>query len=155
MLRVRSLKPPRIIVCEATGRWALGLRREMSGAGLPLEETRTLDDARESLAAAPASLLLVELRGATAKDFLSWLARQQRDFPEARLVVVASHDWEAWRFAVLEAGAVHAVFHPRELAAVVNVARQHLGRTASALPPESESLIWSRLPWPKQPEGAP
>ena len=49
-------------------------------------------------------------------------------------------NWESWRWALLEAGAVHALFRPRQLPAAVAIARRHL---ASVTPARHDDRLWT------------
>ena len=86
------MPPARLIVCERTGRWAVALRRELADAGVRVWETRTLADCWSELAESPASFVVLELRGDVA-GLLALLARQPREFPLARVAVVADRRW--------------------------------------------------------------
>jgi hypothetical protein len=135
----------RLIVCERSGRWAVALRRELAGSGVRVWETRTLADCRNELVASPASFLVAEL-GRNVAGLLGLLARQPRQFPAARIAVVADRDHAAWEWLVREAGAVHFLTSPRCAGMLARLACRHLAQ----VPPPSQSLterIWSSLPW--------
>jgi hypothetical protein len=135
----------RLIVCERTGRWAVALRSELAAAGVRVWETRLLDDCWSELAESPASFVVLELGGNVA-DLLRRMARQPRDFPAARLAVVADRSLAGYQWLMREAGAVHFLCSPRQIAPLAQLARRHLAQ----VPPPSQSLteqIWANLPW--------
>jgi hypothetical protein len=135
----------KLIVCERSGRWAVALRRELADAGVRVWETRTLADCRDELVANPASFALVEL-GPSAGGLLRFLAAQPRQFPAARLAVVASRSQAGYEWLMREAGAVHFLSSPRQVAVLARLACRHLAE----VPPPQQSLadrIWAGLPW--------
>ena len=66
----------------------MALRRELAEAGVRVWETRTLADCWSELAESPASFVVLELGGNVA-GLLGRMARLPREFPAARLAVVA------------------------------------------------------------------
>ena len=144
-LVVESALPARLIVCERTGRWAVTLRRELAEAGVRVWETRTLADCWTELAASPASLVVLELGGDVA-GLLGRMARGPREFPQARLAVVADRGLAGYEWLMREAGAVHFVASPRQVGTLAQLACRHLAQA----PPPQQSLterIWASLPW--------
>jgi ActR/RegA family two-component response regulator len=140
-----SSSAAKLIVCERTGRWAVALRRELAEVGVRVWETRTLADCRDELAANPASFAVIELR-ANVEGLLRLLARQQRQFPAARLAVVAGRSQADYEWLMREAGAVHFLCSPRQVAVLARLACRHLAE----VPPPQQSLaerIWAGLPW--------
>jgi len=139
--------PARCIVCEQSGRWAIGLRRV--AGGLRVHETRSLADAWDMLANFPASFLVLELTAANAEVLVERLARLERDFPSARAAVVAGHALVECEELVREAGAVCFVASPRELEPLAGSALRHL----QSVPVPQRDLateIWQRLPWGRE-----
>jgi hypothetical protein len=137
--------PARLIVCERTGRWAVALRRELAEAGVRVWETRTLDDCWSELAESPASFVVLEL-GSNVAGLLDRMARQPRQFPMARLAVVADRSLAEYDWLTREAGAVHFACSPRQVGTMAQLACRHLAQ----VPPPSQSLtdrIWAGLPW--------
>ena len=141
----------KLIVCERTGRWAIALRRELAEAGVRVWETRTLADCRDELVENPASFAVVEL-GANLRGLLRLLASQPRRFPVARLAVVADRSQADYEWLVREAGAVHFLCSPRQVALLARLACRHLAQ----VPPPQQTLakrIWTGLPWGQSDEG--
>jgi hypothetical protein len=135
----------KLIVCERTGLWAVALRRELAEAGVRVWETRTLADCRDELIESPASFAVVEL-GANPAGLLRLLARQPRQFPTARMAVVADRSRAGYEWLMREAGAVHFLCSPRQIAVLGRLACRHLAE----VPPPQQSLaerIWTSLPW--------
>jgi len=136
----------RLIVCERYGHWAQGLRRELAAADVRVYETRSLDECWQVLAEAPASFVLVELTAPSADGLLSRMARLGRDFPLARMAVVADRSLAEYEWLMREAGAVHFTCSPRRLGPPAGVARRHLAQAPR--PPETvDQRIWAGLPW--------
>jgi len=136
----------RLIVCERSGQWAAALRRELADAGLQVWETPLVADAWQALAAAPAAFLVVELSPPIAEALLGRMAWLARDFPRARVAVVAPRHLAACEWLCREAGAVHFTSSPRRLAALARMIVRHL----ADVPPPQQTLverIWATLPW--------
>ena len=136
----------RLIVNEHSGDWAVAWRRILRGSNVPLCQTRSLAHCGEELAASPASVVAIELTVENLPALLSALVDWKRRFPLARLIVLGARGNEACDPLVREAGAMHAVFSPQDLASAAVLVRRHL---AAAPEPEMtlRDAIWSRLPW--------
>ncbi len=137
--------PARLVVCERSGCWAIALRRELADAGVRVWETRTLADCFEELAESPASFAVVELAG-DAAGLLGYLARQAREFPRARLAVVADRRFTGYEGLMREAGAVCFLCSRRRIGRLAQLACRHLAQ----VPPPQQNLterIWASLPW--------
>ena len=139
----------RLIVCERTGRWAVALRRELDGMGVRAYETRSLAECFDELAQSPAGLAVVELTAAGVTALLRRLAQWQRDFPLARMAVVADRSLAGCEWLLREAGAVHFTCSPRQLGPLARLVRRHLAKAPSAPPASLSEQIWASLPWGK------
>lgn len=139
-------EPARLIVCERSGRWAVGLRRELGAAEPRVHETRSVAECWEVLAASPASFVVVELTSAGAGELLRRMARLGRDFPLARVVVVADRCLASHEWLMREAGAIHFTCSPRQLGPVARMASRHLEQ-APAPQRTVTQRIWASLPW--------
>jgi hypothetical protein len=139
----------RLLVCERGGQWAGALRRELARSGVEVGETRSLAECWDALAASPASFLVVELARAGAEDLLGRMARRERDFPLARVAVVADRSLAHWQWLLREAGAVHFTCWPRQLGVVAELACRHLAGVP-APPQRLTDRIWAGLPWGKE-----
>ncbi|MBN2477335.1 MAG: hypothetical protein JXB62_22205 [Pirellulales bacterium] len=136
----------RLIVCERTGRWAAALRRQLDPSEVRLEETRTLGQCREALARAVASFLVAELTLCDIEPLLGQMARLPRDFPLARLAVVADRCLAGYEWLMREAGAVHFTCSTRRLGPLAQAVRRHLAQ--APVPPQTlTQRIWASLPW--------
>lgn len=138
--------PARLIVCERLGGWAVALRRELAETAVRVYETRSLADGWQMLAEAPASFLVAELTAAGATALLKRMAHLGRDFPLARVAVVADRSLADHRWLMREAGAVHFTCSPRQLRPLARLACGHLAR--APIPRRSLTQeIWASLPW--------
>lgn len=145
-LPIAGSHAPHLIVCERSGRWAVALRRELGEVECRLEETRVLADCWDRLAEHPASIVVLELSAGNAAALVDGLGRCERQFPGARVAVVAVGELQPYEWLVREAGAVHFVTSPRQLGPLAAVARRHWSQT----PEPRRSLaerIWAGLPW--------
>jgi hypothetical protein len=138
-------RPARLVVCERTGAWAVALRRELP-AGFRLWPTRSLAEAWDGLAVAPASFLVLELGRGQAEALVARLLRLEHDWPLARAGVVADRSLAGYEWLMRQAGAMHFTCSPRHLAGLADAARRHL---AAVPQPDREPLakIRSSLPW--------
>lgn len=140
-----AVDPARLIVCERTGRWAVLLRRELADLGIRVWETRTLDDCWAELAESPASFLVLELAD-DAKGLLRRAVRLARDFPDARVAMVADRKMANYAGLMCEAGAVWFLASPRHAGRLAQLACRHLAQVP--VPQQSFSeRIWANLPW--------
>lgn len=137
----------RLIVCERSGRWAAALRREMGGAGTLIQEARSLRGAWDLLDGSPASFVLVELTRPGVADLLRRMARLQRDYPLARVAIVADRRLGSFEWLMREAGAVHFTCSPRQLGPVFWLACRHLAQSPPPRRSAAERILAS-LPWP-------
>jgi hypothetical protein len=105
----------RLIVCEATGTWGIGLRRALQNVSWRIIETRSARDCFWQLAQHPVSIVAWEGAIERADALVGHLLHQNRFFPRCSAVVLC--DRAAARFDSLwrEAGAIHVVHSPREL----------------------------------------
>ena len=136
----------RLIVMENAGRWAVALRRELPVPAVRVHQTRSVPECWEMLARHPASFVVAELTRAGAKALLDRTAWLERDFPLARVAVVAERSFWSWEWLMREAGAVHFTVSPRRLQSLASLALRHLDRA----PKPDRSVtgqIWASLPW--------
>jgi hypothetical protein len=139
----------RLIVCERSGRWAVVLRRELGAGAVRVYETRNLTDCWAVLAEAPASFVIVELTAGGVAALLRQMARLGREFPLARVAVVAARSLAGYEWLMREAGAVHFTCSPRQLGPLARLATGHLAQA----PAPRRSLtqqIWAGLPWGRE-----
>lgn len=135
----------RLIVCEKTGRWAVALRRALGGRPR-VYETRSLAECWDELAASPASWLALEASEANLDKLWGRLATLGHRFPLACAMVCGQRAIAPYEWLLREAGAVHAVFSPRELGGAARLAVRHLAQAPEPTQSPRER-IWSRLPW--------
>ncbi len=138
--------PPRLIICEHTGRWAVALRRELGHAQACLLETRHVADCWHELARAPASLLVLELTASSTGELTQRIAQLEPDFPLARVAVVAHRSLAEYEWLIREAGAAYFTCSPRRLGLLARLASRHLDR--APVPRQTVAQrIWAGLPW--------
>ena len=139
----------RLIVCERSGRWAVVLRRELGAETVRVYETRNLTDCWAVLRGAPASFVIVELSAGRVAALLRLMASLEREFPLARVAVVADRSLAGYEWLMREAGAVHFKCSPRQLGPLARLASGHLAQA----PAPQQSLtqqIWAGLPWGRE-----
>jgi len=133
-------------VCERSGAWAIALRREAAPLDLHLYETRSLADGWAVLEQAPASFLVAELTLANADALLARMAGLERQFPRARVAVVAERSLAEYEWLLREAGAVWFATSPRELKPMIALVQRHMQLTP--LPARDlTQQVWDSLPW--------
>jgi hypothetical protein len=135
----------RVIVFDRRGVWAAALARHVP-ARAHVRQTRSLAECAAELAVAPASLLVVEAASASVTSVAAWLADMGRRFPLARAVVVGERALDPHEWLLREAGAVHFVTSPRELAGVKSLIQRHFERLPRAKVGLAQR-VWESLPW--------
>jgi len=140
-----SAGPGRLVVCEQTGRWAVALRRELAGR-FRVHETRSVAQCWAALGEAPASFLIVALSGSNVELLLERMVWLERDFPLARVAVVAGDQLADYEWLVREAGAIYFARSPRRLGPLAELARRHLEQAPRPRRSFSQQ-IWAGLPW--------
>ncbi len=138
--------PACLIVCERTGRWAVALRRELAGTAVRVRETRSLAELWGILGRFPASFVVTELTRANADSLLARLAMFEREYPLARVAVVAERGVCRDPWVLREAGAVHVVASPRDLTPLALAVGRHLEQVPSPKLSLAEQ-VWAELPW--------
>jgi hypothetical protein len=134
-----------LITCERTGRWAIALRRELP-PGVRIHETRSVPECFRTLAASPAGFVVAELTRSNVDVLLERFLRLERDFPSARVAIVAERALADWEWLVGEAGAVHFTTSLREAKPLAALALRHLRQAPSPRLGLAER-IWAELPW--------
>jgi len=133
-------------VCERSGAWAIALRREAAHLDLHLYETRSLADGWAVLEQSPASFLVAELTLANADALLARMAGLERQFPRARVAVVAERSLAEYEWLLREAGAVWFATSPRELKPMIAIVQRNMQLTP--LPARDlTQQVWDSLPW--------
>jgi hypothetical protein len=141
-----SVPQARLIVCERAGTWSVVLRGELAGAGVRLWQCRGLAEAWEALAVTPSAFLVVEATRENVGDLLRRTAWLSRDFPLARIAVVAPRSMIGYQWLLREAGALHFLTSPRRPASLAGIVIRHLANVPQ--PPQSMAeRIWASLPW--------
>ncbi len=145
LLLAAGAEPARLIVCERTGRWAVTLRRERDGADVRVHESRSIVECWQQLVESPAGFVVVELTRGNLASLLERLARLPREWPLARVAVVADRSLAKYEWLIREAGAVHFTSSPRQLGPLARAAQAHLDQ-APAPPKALVEQIRADLP---------
>jgi hypothetical protein len=148
------MQPAALIVCERTGNWAAAWRRAFGRSPLgqpqvPIVETRSLDECRQSLRLSPASFVSLELTAANLDSICELLSSLERQFPAAIAVVTAARSLDGCEPIVRELGALHFVSSPRALPSLASIVRRHLARQPRPDRDPAERIRAS-LPWARQ-----
>ncbi len=136
----------RLIVCERDGSWSVALRSELGETGVRVWECRSLTEAWAALVTTPAAFVIAEATRENLESLLRRMVWFSRDFPQARIAVVASRSMARFQWLVREAGAVHFLVSPRQLTSLAALVTRHLAN----VPPPPQSMIqriWASLPW--------
>ena len=141
-----GIDPPRLIVCEQGGRWAVALRGHLGDSGPRLYETRSLAECWAMLCRCPASFLIVEVTWANAEALAQRMAQFERHYPLARMAVVAGRDLAGLEWLLREAGSVHFATSPRHAGSLAQVVCRHLARMPK-LKQTYVQRVWAELPW--------
>lgn len=137
----------RLITCEKTSHWAAALRAALAGGPPALVETRSWADCQAALAAAPASLVAIEVTPANLEAALDAIGRIGQKYPQSRVATLLAPDLLAAEMLLREAGAIEVI---GSVLAAPRLAR--LARRLNSRAPQGELTIQefvnSRLPWP-------
>lgn len=134
-----------MIVCERRDVWAPALRRAL-GEAASLRSTRGLGECAEALAAAPGSLVAVELTARAAGTLADFIVRTNQSLGRARVIVLAERRLAEYEWWMREAGAAHFATSPRRLDLLKGFVVRH-ARQVAGPPTSPRERIWARLPW--------
>ena len=141
----QRVSKPRVIVYERSGIWATVLGLHLPG-DVQLVQTRGLDECAQALAAAPLSMVAVELSDDNLCGVLDLLERLPEMFPLARLVILGRLELQRYEPLVREAGAIHFFESPRDLAGFRQTASNHFAQLPPIKADFAES-VWAAIPW--------
>ena len=144
------------ILCERDGSWAAALRvtaaRAADGfAVIPrLAEVRSLEELAARLQIRSDGLAMIEVRRATLRPVLAWLAEARNRYSAARFVALIERQLDRQDVvdALLEAGSDDIACSPRHLQHLLSLAKQHAA-IRSAMSRHESMAAWARseLPW--------
>jgi hypothetical protein len=140
----------RLLLCEKTGRWAIGWKRAIPQAHWRgIKQLRSLIQCEQALGGNPRQLVAVEVTAENAEFVLAALAAWRSRWPACRTIALLSPRLEPWTPWLLDAGALAVATSTRELPSLARLVH----RFSAQNPPVEPSLtiretIWSRLPWP-------
>lgn len=136
----------KVIFCEKSGRWAAALRRALRDEPVSIAETRSLSQCDEALAAAPASLVAIEVTSKTLESLVQTIARVRNELPFARVVGLLDNGLDQAEPVLREAGAADLFHSLRDAPALARLAQRHLALTSPAGQSFHEAIA-ERLPW--------
>ncbi len=105
-----------------------------------------MPEAWDALTQTPVAFVIAEADRQNLDDLLRRMAWFSRDFPHARIAVVAQRNMARFEWLVREAGAVHFLTSPRRLTPLAGLVVRHLAN----VPLPSQTMmerIWASLPW--------
>ncbi len=94
----------KVICCEASGDWAVAIRRKLPSS-VSLVETRSLAELADRVQESPSAMVSIEWSAAKAEAMLAEIARIARKYPHAVVIVLANRDPLCPELACREAGA--------------------------------------------------
>ena len=137
---------PAVVLHERTGRWAAAIAQRLAEGSRAFRQTRTADELGVELSQAPTSIALIELAADRPDAALDLLARIGREFPGARLAMLADREASVYEGLARELGAAHFVASPREIGPLVGWIKRRSGRSPADEPAWIEE-VRRRLPW--------
>ncbi len=143
------MREPALIVCERSGLWAAAIGRCLP-VEIAMRQTRSLAECAAELAAAPESLLALELSRQNVAGILALLSSLGRQYPSAAALVLAERGWESYEWLLREAGTMHFTTSPRQPDELVRLVAGHISRQ-SAPQQNFAAQIWDALPWSPSP----
>ena len=124
----------------------------LTGAPIRVFETRSLSDCWQELTGWPASFLALELTEGNVEQIVEFFSRLARWYPNARAVVVARREMQAYQWLLREAGAAATIFSPRHLAPLARLLRRHAA-SAPTIQMSRQQRIMASLPWARAARG--
>jgi len=131
--------PARLIICEPSPRWAVLMRR--FGAGLTVDEARSLALAEDMLRDQPDSVVAVAIRNDNAAAALLKLAQWQRDYPASAVAALMDHVDEDLELALRESGAQVVLTSLFELPQLARIAHRVKFMSGVAVRPHSSLAV--------------
>ena len=128
---------PRVLVVDDDAGIRYTLREILESSGFAVEEAPDGEAALERFSAAPADLVITDLR-MPRLDGMGLLARLQALSPAPRVVVITAHGSERQAVAAMKAGAIDYFRKPFEMEELLAVVRRAVESTRLAL--ENEKL---------------
>lgn len=161
------MRPPPLLICERSARWAAALRRAFVRRGTVdpprVVETRSVPELRERIAerrrlGRPASPWVVELTptdAAATCELLAWHVRRGDDVPATVVAAPEAEDYETIRYETVVRTAGANLFVPslRRVDAVVDLYQRYRAdlshRTTFAADDDRSwtQRTWDELPW--------
>jgi hypothetical protein len=162
--KVVVMRPPPLLVCERTGRWAAAIRLSFARSGMTdlprVVETRSPQELRERIVARrregrPAAPWVAELTpndAAAVCELLAWHVRAGDDVPATIVTLPEAIEYEA---TVRTAGANLFLASIRDVNKIVELYTRYLAdlpqRTSPTTADDNHSTeptsLWDRLPW--------
>lgn len=147
-----------LIFCERSGEWAaawrMAWRRRLRGAEARVEihvrETRSPAECLETIEAAPAAFVVLELTAMDCDRTLGLLFEISTRCRSAAVAVACERSMKDYEWLARELGAVQFLVSPRELPMLAGMVARFFERFASQLPRrelEFEDRVWAGLPW--------
>jgi hypothetical protein len=136
----------RLIICEKSPRWAAALSAILPPDAPPLVETRSFAQCQEALAAASASVVLLEITAANLETAVALVARNKRSYPGACFLAALPVELAPAEALLREAGVAMVFTSTLEASAAVRLMLRHL----ALHPPEIQDIadfITSQMPW--------
>ena len=139
------MNEPSLILCERRGKWAVAVARHLK-TSIRVTQTRSLAECGGALAAAPSSLVALEMTRENLADPMAWLAEMAARFPAAKMVVLADRDLASFEWQARELGAGHYLVSTRQSEELALLAARHLA-DRRARRTNLAGQIWEQLPW--------
>jgi hypothetical protein len=140
----------KIVIYEATGDWAVALRREALPP-LGVVETRSTDELLRELSQSPAAVVAIEISASRIEDAIAKVAKIGRQFPRAVIVALTNRPLGRLEPIIRESGAAHVVSSTRQAAEITAIAQKHLAsmdqNDFNAEEGNYEQQILAHLPW--------
>jgi len=135
-----------LIVYEKKPRWAVALRRALQNPSL-IVEVRSFTGVAAAIAAAPASLVFLDVQEKELQPALDWLDDVGRHFPQVRVLVALPQELASAELLYREAGAIDVLYFTLQVPAVARMAQRQLAQAPRDQLTVRESIA-ERMPWP-------
>ena len=134
-----------VILCERSGRGAAAILRHLPAA-TRLVQVRGREQCLTCVAAAPTSIVALELTAVNAHEIVELTCQIQGRYPWSTIVALAGDDAAECEQLARETGMAHVFYSPRDLAPWRQMAERHFARIP-LMPEEFAESVWDSLPW--------
>ncbi|MCI0361599.1 MAG: hypothetical protein L0211_24210 [Planctomycetaceae bacterium] len=142
------MSPPRLIVCEKSGRWAVAFRRALTDEVQRISEVRSIFGCESMLEEHRTSIVAVEVTTANLDGVIAAIPSWLRRFPHCRVLALTEAELASAETLLREAGAVAVLKSTRDASAAARLVERHFAAAPEIDLPLAQAIA-AGLPWAK------